>query len=84
MKMFIDCDPGVDDSLAILFALNRPDVEVVGITTSTGNVSAAQGAENALRILMGMGYHQACSYNFCVLVCIQLWSEKRWRCGWIP
>lgn len=51
MKMFIDCDPGVDDSLAILFALNRPDVEVVGITTSTGNVTAAQGAENALRIL---------------------------------
>ena len=51
MKMFIDCDPGVDDSIAILFALNRPDVEVVGISTSTGNVSAAQGAENALRIL---------------------------------
>lgn len=51
MKMFIDCDPGVDDSLAILFALNRPDVEVVGITTSTGNVTAAQGAENAMRIL---------------------------------
>lgn len=51
MKMFIDCDPGVDDSIAILFALNRPDVEIVGISTSTGNVSAAQGAENALRIL---------------------------------
>ena len=51
MKMFIDCDPGVDDSLAILFALNRPDVEVVGISTSTGNVTAAQGAENAMRIL---------------------------------
>ena len=51
MKMFIDCDPGVDDSIAILFALNRPDVEVVGITTSTGNVTAAQGAENAMRIL---------------------------------
>jgi purine nucleosidase len=51
MKMFIDCDPGVDDSVAILFALNRPDVEIVGISTSTGNVSAAQGAENTLRIL---------------------------------
>ena len=55
MKMFIDCDPGVDDSLAILFALNRPDVEVVGISTSTGNVTAAQGAENALRILQLAG-----------------------------
>ena len=34
MKMFIDCDPGVDDSLAILFALCRKDVEIVGISTS--------------------------------------------------
>lgn len=51
MKLFIDCDPGVDDSIAILFALFRPDVEVVGISTSVGNVTAAQGAENALRIL---------------------------------
>lgn len=33
MKICIDCDPGVDDSLAILFALARPDVEVVGIST---------------------------------------------------
>lgn len=50
-KIFIDCDTGVDDSLAILFALLRPDIEVVGITTSAGNVSAKQGAENTLRIL---------------------------------
>ena len=28
-KIFIDCDTGVDDSLAILFALLRPDIEVV-------------------------------------------------------
>lgn len=51
MKMFIDCDPGVDDSIAILFALCRKDVEVVGISTSVGNTSAAQGAENALRLI---------------------------------
>ena len=51
MKMFIDCDPGVDDSIALLFALYRPDVDLVGISTSVGNVSAAQGAENTLRIL---------------------------------
>ena len=56
MKMFIDCDPGVDDSIAILFTLFRQDVEVVGISTSTGNVSAAQGADNALRILKLAGF----------------------------
>ena len=43
MKICIDCDPGVDDSLAILFALARPDVEVVGISTSVGNVTAIIG-----------------------------------------
>lgn len=51
MKLFIDCDPGVDDSLAILFALCRKDVEVVGISTSVGNTSAKQGACNALGLL---------------------------------
>lgn len=51
MKVFIDCDPGVDDSLAILFALCRRDVEVVGISTSVGNTSAKQGACNALGLL---------------------------------
>lgn len=51
MKLFIDCDPGVDDSVALLFALNRKDVEIVGISTGVGNVSAAQGADNALRML---------------------------------
>ena len=56
MKIFIDCDPGVDDSIAILFALFRKDVEIVGISTSVGNVSASKGAENAMRILKLAGY----------------------------
>lgn len=51
MKLFIDCDPGVDDSIAILFALNRKDVEVVGISTGVGNVSVEQGTDNILRLL---------------------------------
>ena len=51
MKILIDCDPGVDDSIAILFALNRPDVEVVGISTGVGNVSVEQGTDNILRLL---------------------------------
>lgn len=50
-KLFIDCDTGIDDSLALLFALKRPDVRVTGITASCGNTTAAQAAENTLRIL---------------------------------
>ncbi len=51
IKMLIDVDTGVDDSIALLYALNRPDVEIVGITTGCGNVDAHQAAVNTLQIL---------------------------------
>lgn len=50
-KVIIDCDPGIDDSLAILLALNSPELEVIGITTCCGNVPANIGAENVLKTL---------------------------------
>lgn len=50
-KVIIDCDPGIDDSLAILLALNSEELEVLGITTVSGNVSARMGAKNALKSL---------------------------------
>ncbi|MDO5100995.1 MAG: nucleoside hydrolase [Eubacteriales bacterium] len=56
LKILIDCDPGVDDSIALLFALNRSDVEIVGITTGVGNVSASQGAANTLALLKLAGH----------------------------
>lgn len=54
-KLLIDCDPGVDDSVALLFALSREDAEIVGIATGTGNTTAAQGADNARRLLKLVG-----------------------------
>lgn len=50
-KVIIDCDPGIDDSLAILLAVNSPELEIVGITTCSGNVPARLGAKNALKAL---------------------------------
>lgn len=50
-NVIIDCDPGIDDSLAILLALNSPNLNVVGITTVCGNVPTHIGAQNALKIL---------------------------------
>lgn len=50
-KVIIDCDPGIDDSLALILALNSPEIEVVGITTVSGNVKADQGARNTLKVL---------------------------------
>ena len=51
IKMLIDCDTGIDDSIAILFALKRPDVRVMGIITGFGNTTAEQAAENSIRLV---------------------------------
>lgn len=51
VKMLIDVDTGIDDSIALLYALNHPEVEVLGITTACGNVDAMQAAENTVRIV---------------------------------
>ena len=50
-KIIIDTDPGIDDAMAILFALASPELEVVGLTTIFGNVHTALGTQNALRLL---------------------------------
>ena len=49
--IFIDCDPGVDDSIAILLALASPELEVRAIGTVCGNVPVATGTANALKVL---------------------------------
>ncbi len=46
--MLIDCDPGVDDAIALLTAMSRADL--VGITTVNGNVGIEHTTHNALAI----------------------------------
>ena len=53
-KIIIDCDPGIDDSLAIMLALKSPEVEVLGITIVCGNSPVKMGFENAKKILEHM------------------------------
>lgn len=50
-KVIIDCDPGIDDSLAILLAILSPELDVLGITTVSGNVTSDVGAKNTLHAL---------------------------------
>ena len=54
-KVIIDCDPGIDDALAIILTLKSKEIEVVGITTVSGNVESLQGAKNALKVLKLLG-----------------------------
>ncbi|WP_084960151.1 nucleoside hydrolase [Thermoactinospora rubra] len=48
--VLIDCDPGIDDALAIALAAASPELELAGITTVAGNVGLAQTTANALAL----------------------------------
>jgi inosine-uridine nucleoside N-ribohydrolase len=50
-KVIFDTDPGTDDALALMLALNSPELDVRAITVVPGNVTAATGLENALRMV---------------------------------
>ena len=44
-KIIIDCDPGIDDALAIMLAANSPELDILAITTVSGNVPSYMGAD---------------------------------------
>ncbi|TWT94307.1 nucleoside hydrolase [Neorhodopirellula pilleata] len=50
-KIILDCDPGIDDAVAITMALFDPRLDVVAITATAGTVDAAQANINTAGIL---------------------------------
>lgn len=46
----IDTDPGIDDAIAILYALRHPDLDIAAMTTVAGNIGLKVTTTNALRI----------------------------------
>jgi purine nucleosidase len=51
VPILIDCDTGIDDSLALLYACASPEAEIVAVTCAGGNVDARQVAANTLAVL---------------------------------
>jgi purine nucleosidase/pyrimidine-specific ribonucleoside hydrolase len=51
----IDTDPGLDDAVAILFALADPGFDVLAITTVAGNIGLDRTTDNAGRLVEVMG-----------------------------
>ncbi len=49
--MIVDCDTGIDDSLALLYGVASPDCDLVAVTCTAGNVDARQVAENTRAVL---------------------------------
>ena len=50
-KVIIDCDPGIDDLVALVMALFDPRLEVVAVTAVAGNVPAEQATTNVQAII---------------------------------
>ncbi len=55
VPMILDCDTGVDDTMAILLAGLAPEIELVGIGTIWGNVDIDTATKNTLNILAMIG-----------------------------
>lgn len=66
-RIIVDCDPGVDDALALMLATTAPDaVQIMGITTVAGNVPLEKTTRNARWIMHKLGrpdipVHAGCS-----------------------
>jgi inosine-uridine nucleoside N-ribohydrolase len=50
-NVILDTDPGHDDAVALLLALASPEVELLGVTTVSGNQTLEKTTANALKIL---------------------------------
>ena len=55
IKLILDCDPGIDDAVAMAMALASPELDVRGITVCHGNVSLDRTKANALSMLALLG-----------------------------
>ncbi|WP_106209100.1 nucleoside hydrolase [Glaciihabitans tibetensis] len=56
VKILLDCDPGLDDALAILLAHGDPNIELVAVTCVGGNVALANTTRNALQLGEYLGF----------------------------
>ena len=54
-RMIIDVDPGIDDAMAIFYAVRRPAIKLEALTTTFGNTDTAIATDNALRVLELLG-----------------------------
>ena len=54
-KMILDLDTGVDDALALAYALATPDADLIGVVSSFGNTQVETAAQNTLKLLELLG-----------------------------
>ena len=57
-KVIIDCDPGCDDALALIYAYGSKALEILAVTTCSGNTDLETTSQNARAILNLIGASQ--------------------------
>ena len=62
-KMILDLDTGIDDALAIAYALATPESDLIGIVGSYGNILVEQGVQNSLDLLEMLGHTEVPVYQ---------------------
>ncbi|MBC7724769.1 MAG: nucleoside hydrolase [Burkholderiaceae bacterium] len=55
-KILLDCDPGLDDALALLLAHGDAGIDLIAVTTVGGNVGLAGTTRNALALREYLGF----------------------------
>ncbi len=50
-KVILDVDPGIDDAVALALALFDPELDVVAVTATGGNVSPAIATTNVQKVI---------------------------------
>ncbi len=76
-KVILDVDTGSDDAVAIMAAVKSPDLEVIGITTTHGNLPVKFTTENTLRVLELLGRCDIPVYQGCNEGMVKLLSNAR-------
>lgn len=56
MKIILDLDTGIDDALALAYTLGSPELELIGVTATYGNVLVETGVRNDLALLELFGH----------------------------
>lgn len=64
-KIIVDCDPGMDDSSAIIMAVKNPSLDIQAVTTVNGNYPVDITYRNARRIMRMLGREDIPVYRGC-------------------
>lgn len=55
LKMVLDCDTGIDDTMALMYAALSPEVDLLAVGAVWGNVDVDTATRNSLNVLAMLG-----------------------------